>query len=203
MDDIAVGRESKVLHALLFETDRAPYTVYVPGPDGNPTDRLEVPYRVAAGTRSARREDLLRILVPKAAQPSLEILKCNIVDRLARLEKALAVEVVMYCTPGSAAVVALPAHKLQAELFSNGSPLAVRAEDISVSTSGLKGPTEVLISAPSSLYLWLHFRGEHLTLDGVSQLKLVFRWTPGGGDTPAVAETTLLHVGGGEWRVRT
>jgi hypothetical protein len=57
---------------MLFETTRAPFVIKHDG------DRLEVPWRDGAGTRSARREDLLRLLVPQIAVPRFDVLSCNL-----------------------------------------------------------------------------------------------------------------------------
>ncbi|MCU1576595.1 MAG: hypothetical protein JWP70_1299 [Leifsonia sp.] len=56
--------------ALLFSTDRAPYLVKVEG--GN-TER-EIPFRDGTRTRSARRAELLRLLMPQAAVPPAMLL---------------------------------------------------------------------------------------------------------------------------------
>lgn len=66
--------EDKTISALLFETDRAPYVVKNPD-DGRVT--LEVPWREATGTRSAKRADLLRILSRHQQEPALEVVKCR------------------------------------------------------------------------------------------------------------------------------
>lgn len=51
--------------ALLFETDGFPYVI----PVANVSDRREVPIRVASGTASANRSQLLRVLGPTLAAP--------------------------------------------------------------------------------------------------------------------------------------
>lgn len=54
--------------ALLFSTEQFPYVMPVPG-----QDRREVPIRMASGTVSANRRQLLRILAPSLAAPACEI----------------------------------------------------------------------------------------------------------------------------------
>jgi len=55
--------------ALLFNTDRAPYLVEIPG-----TDKREVPWRSANRTRSAFRKELLTLLSTVQSVPSFEAL---------------------------------------------------------------------------------------------------------------------------------
>jgi hypothetical protein len=67
LQDVNVPHQQKTVVALLFETDRRPFTVKHVG-----TDRLEVPWRDGTRTRSARRSDLLRLLAPLVERPVVE-----------------------------------------------------------------------------------------------------------------------------------
>ena len=60
--------ENQSVVALLFQTDRAPYLVKVT--NGGATER-EVPIREGSRTRSARRHELLRLLLPHVQLPQL------------------------------------------------------------------------------------------------------------------------------------
>jgi hypothetical protein len=60
--------------ALTFETDRAPYVVNV---GGQGRVEREVPYRSGTGTRSAKRAELLGMLVPSVALPQCVILQAQ------------------------------------------------------------------------------------------------------------------------------
>jgi hypothetical protein len=70
----------KHLAGLLFETDRAPYVVKNPsaGKEGCGPVELEVPWREGTRTRTARHEDLMRILVPAVRVPSIEVLAASV-----------------------------------------------------------------------------------------------------------------------------
>jgi hypothetical protein len=59
-----VNHDSKHLFAAQFATDEAPYVTRIP--DG---DRYEVPWRQGNGTRSAKRRELLQILLPTTSIP--------------------------------------------------------------------------------------------------------------------------------------
>lgn len=62
--------QTVTVFALRFETDRAPYVVKVPG-GGSVTN--EVPWRDGNRTRSAKRSDLLRLLLPTFRTPGFEL----------------------------------------------------------------------------------------------------------------------------------
>lgn len=73
---LSVPVDEKTVIAIYFETDRAPYLVKNPQygkKDGGPVE-WELPWRVGTSTKSATRGDLLRLLSPKAAAPTIEVL---------------------------------------------------------------------------------------------------------------------------------
>lgn len=59
--------------ALFFETDRAPFVIKHSG-----SIQFEVPWREGTMVRSAKRDELLRLLVPMRQVPDLEIVKCEL-----------------------------------------------------------------------------------------------------------------------------
>jgi hypothetical protein len=61
--------DGKTIVALLFDTNRSPYVVN--NPTGGQIQR-EVPWRDGTGTRTARREDILKMLLPQYATPTIE-----------------------------------------------------------------------------------------------------------------------------------
>ena len=67
---ISIPIQDKTVVALVFRTDRCPYLII----DG---DKHEVPYRDGNRTRSARRQDMLRMLVPISKTPSVEVIRNN------------------------------------------------------------------------------------------------------------------------------
>jgi hypothetical protein len=68
------GGESVV--AILFGTEQAPYVI-AKKPDGGAVVR-EVPWREGTSIRSARRSDLVRILVPLSAAPRIEFVNAKV-----------------------------------------------------------------------------------------------------------------------------
>lgn len=73
--DVVVHRDDRTVVALLFETDRPPYVVKNPafGVTQGVVISREVPWREGTSVRTARREDMFRILVPQATLPECEL----------------------------------------------------------------------------------------------------------------------------------
>jgi hypothetical protein len=78
--DLNVPRDGRAISALLFDTTRAPFVVKNPrhGKVAGDVIAFEVPWRVGRQTRSARREDLLRLLVPAVHVPAIEWLEAQL-----------------------------------------------------------------------------------------------------------------------------
>lgn len=75
--DLIVPVGSHTVIALLFDTSRAPFVIRNPkfgSPGGGAVER-EVPWREGTRVRSARRDDLVRILVPHSQLPEVEVLR--------------------------------------------------------------------------------------------------------------------------------
>jgi hypothetical protein len=70
---VPVGNGEHVV-AVAFASDRAPYVVKTSS--ANPS--LEVPMREGTGTRTARRDELLRLLIPSAAVPQAVVLDAGL-----------------------------------------------------------------------------------------------------------------------------
>jgi hypothetical protein len=74
LTDVAMTPGGKSVLALHFTNERAPYVVHS---TMQGDDRLEVPWRDGTRTRSARRDELLRILVPQVSVPEFEIITAS------------------------------------------------------------------------------------------------------------------------------
>jgi hypothetical protein len=100
----------KIVVALLFETDRAPYVIK--NVAGGQITR-EVPWRSGNRTDSARRSDLIKILVPINLKPVFEIVNGSV--SLANLDqgkmKRLDLRLVLYVTPRTKDLLVIPYHK--------------------------------------------------------------------------------------------
>jgi hypothetical protein len=75
--NVAVGPNGDSVTAVAISSDRAPYVVKT----GVANPSLEVPMREGTGTRSARRDELLRLLIPTIKVPSAVVLDAGITAR--------------------------------------------------------------------------------------------------------------------------
>jgi hypothetical protein len=119
--DLVIPVRGKTVVALLFETDRAPFVVKNPvfgQPQGGPVQR-EVPWREGTAVRSATRDELLRLLVPLARLPTVEVLGAALrVTDLHGLRPAAigwSLDLYLYITPEDERRVVIAAHAC--ELF--------------------------------------------------------------------------------------
>lgn len=112
-----------MLAAMLFDTQRAPYVVKNPeyGKQKGVFISLEVPWRQGTAVRSARREDLLRMLAPMELLPGckvLDIARVNSLQHGRQLDFHL--EFTLYLTPRSDRRVVIPIHDCEGEIrFAN------------------------------------------------------------------------------------
>ncbi|MFC7380911.1 hypothetical protein [Sphaerisporangium rhizosphaerae] len=76
LQDIGMDIDGRDVLALAFETDRAPFVVRnsVYGKQGAGPVEREVPWRDGTSIRSATRADLIRLLLPIEAIPSIEVI---------------------------------------------------------------------------------------------------------------------------------
>lgn len=108
LKSINIPYQNKTIYAILFETNRAPYLIT--NPKGGKIE-YEVPWRELNSIRTARRHDLLKILVPKSKLPNIEIL--GIRPRNVKHPKAdtFSCRFNLYITPQEGNPVVFPLHK--------------------------------------------------------------------------------------------
>lgn len=157
--DLAVPVGEKTVVALLFNTDRAPFVVKNPAhgqPSGGPVER-EVPWREGTAVRSARREDLLRLLVPIHRLPKVEVRKASCTfqagddDSTPRGHDEWSLHLELYVEPTSSDAVAIPNHRCEAEIIVGGDGGTVPLVEITlrpVSPTLVGTPAEVYLSGP-------------------------------------------------------
>jgi len=119
--NLAVPTGDGTVVGLLFDTTRAPFVVRNPAhgtPGGGPVE-WEVPWREGTAVRSARREDLVRLLVPLQQLPEVELLTCRLVVNVQTRGSAPTqtqsltwdLRMELYITPVSDAAVVIPFHR--------------------------------------------------------------------------------------------
>jgi hypothetical protein len=125
--DVVVPSGGREIVALMFDTSRAPFVVKNPyfGKAKGEVE-LEVPWREGTSTRSARREDLIRILLPATRLPSLELLGCTASERQRVIGGSTTVEIELqldlYVSPPSSDRIVFPIHRARGEVTAAGSP---------------------------------------------------------------------------------
>jgi len=121
--DLNIPIDGSTIVALCFETDRAPYLVK--NPDGGHI-QYEVPWREGTSVRTARRSDLVRMLVPISKLPEIEVREAT-VNLFSRLTGATAnsgfsvtypengmawgIRAMLYVQPRPGERVSIPSHR--------------------------------------------------------------------------------------------
>ena len=166
VETLSVPTGTGCVYALLFDTARRPFVVKnsAHGSPGAGPVSLEVPWREGTSVRSARREDLIRLLVPALQLPMFEVLDANASaapaagsrDSSATLIWSVFVE--LYVTPRTRDIVVLPVHRVSLELVNPGRE-ALRLEDItlmpphSVTSSGVRWDSQTIIGTSSEVVI--------------------------------------------------
>ena len=163
---LIVPTEPKAVVALLFETTRAPFVVK--NPDGGRV-QLEVPWRDVTSVRSARRSDLIRILVPLQQIPEIELRRGTLTTYIPQEKKtsrAWSLWLELYIMPLSPGRIVLPFHRCRATLsipgflperslvvgVAPGAKHQLGQDPVPSLTIG-GGNTELVIDGPGSAYL--------------------------------------------------
>lgn len=123
LETVAVVKEveGKTLIGLNFITDKAPYLVK--NPQAGPVDR-EVPWREGNDTRSAYRDDLIRILIPRSYKPDIEWLSASVDLRYNQRQKDVTIECRLYLYASIDSRLTLPYHRCKYILRSSSADLA-------------------------------------------------------------------------------
>lgn len=117
---VPVGENGEHVVAVAFASDRGPYLVKT----GRANSSLEVPMREGTGTRSARRDELLRILIPTVKVPSAVVLSARLDatfypaqqtsgDRVDKPNLSCRGQVKLYFEHSGRELVTLPAHGMR------------------------------------------------------------------------------------------
>jgi len=139
--DVLVPIGEKVVVVLVFSSSRAPYVVKNPQrnqPGAGPVE-LEVPWREGTKTRSARREDLIRMLVPIAKAPEIEFVNGTVAPALAPIDPVTKLhlahfEMRIYVTPRGEQQLVLPYHRRATSICFSDDPTATELDSLRVTT---------------------------------------------------------------------
>lgn len=113
--DVNIRVDDQTIVALYFETDRAPYVVKNPsfGCKNGTSISHEVPWREGTRVRTAKRSDLIRILVPVLNVPEVELLGGELICRFREKHLYWNLTLNLYIVPSIADVIAIPFHRCE------------------------------------------------------------------------------------------
>lgn len=123
--DVNFAVDDVTVTAITFDTDRAPYVVTAPQQQGN--IQREVPWREGTAIRTARRQDLMRLLVPLRRMPEAEIIYWEVRARPRNAKAAGCVlwtsELWLFLAPIERPTFLAPHRSTIRLSFADGSPL--------------------------------------------------------------------------------
>jgi len=214
--DLNVPVDGTTVVSLLFDASRVPFVVK--NPDGG-TVSLEVPWREATSIRSARRSDLIRILVPIHRKPLIQIMGgiayMHSTRKDGELQCRWTISVYLYITPTSQERIVIPFHQCQLEFelppaipltcledvtieppilrVGIGRPIPKPGDRYVKSVTNDASESEAVIDGPGKLI----FKGEittDMTAEDISlPMQVKGRILPVLIETPVSFKITLLH----------
>jgi hypothetical protein len=214
LTDVVVPTPAGQLVGLLFDATRRPYVVRNPAYGIEPGDgvSLEVPWRSGTSARSARRDELLRLLVPLQNLPTVEVMSgdgwverrpgekqdgfhADVDHPLERLEHmAWVVRLTLYVTPRSSERVVFPFH-LSSVKWRQGNDAELQAAKVRLSAPYFHMSTAVVHDSRTIVST----SGEAL-VDGPGKLELEARLWELPRDVSATSsllvDFSLLPAGG-------
>jgi len=215
-----VNTDDGPIYVLHFETRTAPYVVKNPQygrPNGGPVER-EVPWRVGTRVRSAKREDLIRLLVPIQSLPSIEVLKVDAWveemgprkspdESISEIERSLhlmwTIRFDLYVVPRNNERVVFPVHRARIRFEIDDKRAFDTADlffrtDRSILHAYYDSPTvivtqsEALVSGPGKLLVDATYYGPHDDLSSVGNAMATLTITPAGSDRSILVKQRLL-----------
>jgi len=176
-DVAALTTDGPVIVALHFTSEAAPYVVRNPahGNAGNVVER-EVPWREATGVRSARRADLVRLLLPQVQTPRVEVLSASASvtqDRYNKIDGLPAAEwnvrVSLYFEIDLGASVVIPWHRVVMTITSGSLLRRLRPQLTGHAVSGHGGERSFFAGSKVTVAT-IHTGAEQVLIEGPGRL---------------------------------
>lgn len=168
--DVQVGEGEHVV-AVVISSDRAPYVVKT----GSANPSLEVPMREGTGTRSARRDELLRLLIPTVRLPEVVVLDVDLRGEYYSQGGTTGIQTLsctgqlrIYVEHNGSGLVRLPAHGMRGRVtvheqvfdLSIEPPLESVSVPSGTKTFGMQRPSDgVSLTRPGAVPLQLEVKG--------------------------------------------
>jgi len=120
--------------ALLFDTGSSPYVIKNPNANkqGCGPIKLEVPWREHTTTRSATRNDLLRILVPTTRLPTIDLISGSVEITRRAKEVYWNVNLELYISPVDNNLVVIPFYRISLRLKTRAYDDPIDLKDVRV-----------------------------------------------------------------------
>jgi hypothetical protein len=196
--NIPVGKKTVV--ALLFDTERAPFVLRVEN-----TDRLEVPWRSGTRVRSARRDELLRLLSPLQKEPIIEVLGASAYVHETHTKKRpepqleWQLTLLLYIVPGDSNRLVLPYHSCNCTLSFPASQMEFKFANLWIEHAGVQSTlfitsSELVVDTPGMFLVrsMETFQSFGVTPHTDAHLKSTLRFV--GSERPTVVETIIPTV---------
>jgi len=223
---LVIPWKSVSIVALLFATDRAPFVVKVPN---GQTISHEVPWNEGTRVRSAKREDLIRLLAPMSTLPTMDVVEGSLSARGTPFELGLTLFIVareMITIPFYSCAVTVKRNGL--EIVKSGSSVRMKPyvdrqrrdyrgihvgggpdpRDASATVHASDG--EIVLSGPGTVHLSATIYPKpdaHDSSTVTGPLDVQFRFIPAGSAIPLTITVPFSpHFGlngvavAGEWR---
>ncbi|HEX8129337.1 MAG TPA: hypothetical protein VF527_09570 [Pyrinomonadaceae bacterium] len=195
MIDQNVQVKGKTLVALVFTTDNAPFVVKTRAAD----DKLEVPWREGTRTRSARRSELLRLLLPLTKLPSLQLLDArlvvNAIDAQGNLELKLVAKI--YVVPGDKLGIVIPFHQCSGDLSFSKDEMRFVFDKFVLSKHEGEGyyidipAGQIVIDKPQMINLYAEARGSSPSIIPLNEAHVSIQLQPVNADRSAHLNMSL------------
>jgi hypothetical protein len=119
--DLNIEHDGNTFVAILFETERIPFVVINPrfGGEAGVAISHEVPWREGTSTRTARRSDLLKLLIPLLGIPEMEVMAGDLTVAVRQDQFLWHIKLQTYVVPEMGTTVAFPFHRSEISVAIN------------------------------------------------------------------------------------
>jgi len=195
--DLKVDTPHGRVHALSFTTQEPPYVIAAK-PAAN-QKAPEILWRESTGVRHARRADLLRLLLPRAQLPEIEVLTCTLFAH-DRTDNNLMLQLELYVVPAESASAVFPNHRQRGELRrdqmrASFATVELRRPVLASNTPQLKqGDSELVVLGPAKVQLTAQGQLPIVDLRAEDRILAYLELHVVGGGQPAVVTIPLTHM---------
>lgn len=192
LKDLNISYDGSTLVALLFETEGFPFIVKAQN------ERLEIPWREGTRTRSAKRTDLVKLLVPLQFLPSFELFSIEVsLDRSGNQEFYWIIQGELFIEPEVEARLVIPFHRCTAQLENSTLRSSVVFENLTLRSKYIdarmieSSRDELLVYGPGTITLGAQVPAVNLPDNLGGDMQVDIRLHPVGAEYPAIINLRL------------